>query len=345
LNHPLINSVIQFLVNTTPGLVILILVGFFDALFIGLVLTRKTTKHIVEDLGLARHVLVTWFIVPFFWGYILLLKGTGRIVVTVNGTIPWEEDRLAFVGNHAMRKLQDTFLMPIIIFNLNPDRVGNPIRYFPFTMADTENFFDSRFFKWLVGRFFLISVNRTKNLMAGAKSVLEACKKRWAEYSGSLITNIEGTRTQKAKKLIISKKGSRLGEPTRGIAMLALETNTPMIPYWGRIVEVSYRSFSVEGLILAPIWKLIGWLLKRRWRKIGFYESRPKACPETVLWGLLELGLNPKIKTYIDINHPKGPVRPRIGRENSRELTQRYVETLLSLGDYQLERIEGSRKK
>ncbi len=345
MEHPLINSIVFFLFYTHPGQAILFLIVFFEALFIGLVSVRRTTRYIGEDLGLARHILTTWFLIPFFWSYILILRKSGKIVITVNGSIPWEEDRLAFVGNHAMAKLQDTFLMPMCIFLLKPVRMRNPIRYFPFTVADTTNFFNSNFFRWLVGTFYLVPVDRTAGLITKTKNVLDICEKRWREYSGSLIANIEGGRTQSATKWIFGEKGSVLGEPKRGIAMLALKTNAPMIPYWCRIVDVSYRKISFKGLVLKPTWGLIERICKNRWQKLGFHESRPKACPETVLWGLLELGLNPSIKTYIDINSFEGSVRPRIGEENSRELTQRYVKILLSLGDYQLDKIERSGKK
>jgi len=378
LKHPLVTWLLTLLIAF-----LIFAAAVFDALFIGLILVRGTTKYLVEDLGLARHILVTWLIVPFFWVYILFLIIIGKLEITVNSPIPWSEERLIFVGNHAMAKLQDTFLMPIIIFLISlidqfrslvrfpwseeqlafmdkramaklkdiiliviiiffGGKLRNPIRHFPFSMADDINFFQSKFFQWFIGTFSLIRIDRTVDWTMKSKKVLEECEKRWMEYSAmSLIGNIEGGRTENANNWITSAGGSKLGAPTRGIALLARKTNTLAVPYWGRIINVPYREFSGQALV----WKLCGWIFRREWRKMGFYDARPKACPKIVLWGLIEIGLNPGIKVYIDINHPEGLVRPRIGQENSRQLTQRYVSALLSLGDHQLERIEGSRKK
>jgi 1-acyl-sn-glycerol-3-phosphate acyltransferase len=321
------------------------LFGLFAFFVAGLVFLRRTTKHLIEDLGLARHILITWFVVPFFWAYFLLLQKTGKLIIIVNSPIPWSETKRVFVGNHAMPKLQDTFLIPVIIFFLNVANIANPIRFFPASVADKKNFFDSRFFQRFAGKYFLVSVDR-KTIEAGdgkmyAGQVIKECEKRFEMYSGSLITNIEGGRTQSAENLIISRGGSELGEPTRGFALLALKTNVPIIPYWCREINISYRRFSPQAII----WRLLGKIFRKQLQRIGFYESRPEASPRTILWGLLELGLNPGVRTYIDINHPDGFVRPVVGEENSRQLTERFVKVLLDLGDRQLGRIEEGRKK
>lgn len=324
---------------------LVILLGLFASLVSGLVLERRTTKYLVEDLGLARHILITWFISPIFWFYFLFLQRIGKLIITVNSPIPWNEKKKAFVGNHSMKKLQDTFLMPVILFFLNIGNILDPIRFFPFTMADKKNFLDSKFFRRFAGKYFLVSVDRTAIRTAGRKmssrDVIEECKARLRDYSGSLITNIEGGRTQSAENLIFGEGGSELGEPTRGFALLALEMDIPIIPYWCREVNVSYWRFSPQAIF----WKLLERIFRKQWKRIGFYEPRPEPLPRTVLWGLLELGLNPGVKAYIDINHPDGFVRPAIGKENSRQLTERFVKVLLNLGDCQLKRIGKGRKR
>lgn len=337
----LINSVFHFLIFTHLGQIVLILVGLFDIVFVALVLTRRTTKYIIEDLGLARHILVTWFIVPVFRIYFWLLERTDKLKIAVDAPIQWEEKRLIFVGNHAMPKLQDTFLMPVIIFFLNPGNLTNPIRYFPFTIADEANFFKTKFFQLFAGTYYLELVDRTADGKMRARSFLEEWKKRLTEISVWLIANIEGGRTQSAKAWLTSEKGSRLGTPIRGIAVLSLETNTTVVPYWGRIVNVPYRRLSPQALF----WKFLERVFKKPWQEMGFYTDRPRPCPPTVFWGLMELLFNPGVKVFIDINHPAGPVSPLVGEENSRQLTARIAKTLLSLGDYQLNRIERSRKK
>ncbi|MEK7503571.1 MAG: hypothetical protein AAB577_01170 [Patescibacteria group bacterium] len=336
----MVSSVLHFLVGTPLGVTILVVAGLFDLLFIGLVIARRTTKHIIEDLGLAWHGLMVWFVVPFFRLYFWGLQQLGKIVITINSPIPWEEKHLAFVGNHAMPKLQDTFLMPPIIFFSNISKIRNPIRYFPFTMADETNFFSSKFFQWFVGTNFLISVDRTTVGIRRFKSVLKECKKKVVGYSGILIANIEGGRTQSAKKWIESPGGSKLGEPTVGVAILSLESNIPIVPYWGRIVKVSCYRFDPDVLF----WRLLEKIFSKQLRGVGFYEDRPKATLVMVFLGLAELLLNPEIRVIIDINHSAGVIRPMAGQENSRQLTERIAQTLLDLGDHQLNKIERSRK-
>jgi len=319
----------------------LIALGLFGFLVIGLVLARRTIRYLIEDLSLARHLIMSWFIAPVFRIYFLLLEISGKLQVTVNAHIPWEEKRLVFVGNHAMPKLQDTFLMPPIIFYRNLSKLRNPIRYFPFTIADEGNFVKNRFFRYFAGPHYLESVNRTAIGKMQAKSVIEGWKKRLMEISSFLIANIEGGRTQSAESWIFSKNGNKLGKPTRGIAILVLETNSTVVSYWGSIVNVPYWKFSPQALF----WKFLERIFRKYWQKIGFYTARPKPCPQTVLWGLIELLFNPGIKAFIDINHPSGPIRPKVGEENSRELTARIATALLEIGDYQLDRIQKGRKK
>lgn len=341
MEHPWINAVAHFLLFTSVGQAILILSGFFDFMCVVLVLTRRTTKHLVEDLGLARHILVVWFLAPIFRIYFWFLEGAGKLVITVNSPIPWEEKCLEFVGNHAMPKLQDTFLMPIIIFFQEIKKLRNPIRYFPFYMADETNFFSHWFFQYFMGTHSLISVDRSVAGKMRAKSVLKECREKVVGYSGILVNNIEGGRTQSAKSWIESPRGSRLGEPTRGAAIFSLENRMPIVPYWGRIVSVSCMRYTPQALF----WKLLELIFKKEWRKIGFYEARPKASPGIVFWGLAELLLNPGVKAFIDINHPSGAIRPMAGGENSRQFTKRIAQIMLDVGDGQLDRIERSRKK
>lgn len=282
--------------------VFLMLVAF---LVVVLAVRRGTTKRLIEDLGLARHILVSWLLVPLFRIYFWLLEKLGKLKISVNSPIPWEEIKLIVAANHQMPKMQDTFLLAIIIFFLRPQNYLNPIRFFPLSTADEANFMNSWFFR-IIGTGSLISVNRNRS----GPSVIEKSRERFEEYGGIEIFYVERGRTKTAIRKNRVKKWTTaegkelvLGRLGLGAAELALKTNTPIIPLWGQITGD---------------------------------DSYPKASPRIVLLGLLELLLKPKVKAFIDINHPSGPLRPMIGKETAQDLTKRLETALFETGEYQL---------
>lgn len=298
--------------------ILLIVLCLFVSLIVILVLVRGTTRRLIKDLGLARHIFVTWFLAPFFRAYFWLLEKLRKVQVRVNSPIPWEEPSIIVVANHGMPKMQDTFLLPVIIFFDKPKNYFNPIRYFPKSTADEVNFVKSWFFRLIVGDERLISVNRNLKNKVVSRSPLsiEEAKKDFEEYGGIEIIYIEGRRTKTAIgrgriKKWVAPEGEELilGRPGLGAAKLALETNTPIVPVWGMI----------KG-----------------------DNSYPQASVWVVLLGLLELLFNYKVKAAIDINHPAGPIRPKPG-ETLRELTQRIEDALFEVGGGQLKRLKSKR--
>jgi len=277
---------------------------FFSILVIGLLIARRTINKLAEDLNYARHTFVVWFITPVFRFYFWLLEACGKLRVNVSGSIPWDEERLIFAGNHPLPKLQDTFLVPIIIFYFQFKHYLNPIRYFPVTTADETNFGKSPFFA-VFGKTYMVAVGRSLIRIKGKS--LEEIKKRSDECGGGISVFFpEGGRTTSAEKnkkeLRESLEGNKLATPLeKGAARLSLDTGAPIIVFWS----------SISG-------------------------DEPPAKPHTltVLRGLVELLLNPKTKLILDFGHPNGPLRPKAGEE-LREFNQRIEDALLELGDYQ----------
>lgn len=301
----------------------ILLVAFglmFLSLVILLVLIRgkSSTKRLIEDLGLARHIWVSWLLVPLFRIYFWLLEKCKKLIIEVNAPIPWTEKILIFVANHQMPKMQDVFLLAVIIFFLRPLNFLNPIRYFPRSTADEANFVNSWFFR-VIGARSLISVNRSSNRKRYRESVLEPIKQQLEEQGGGiLIFYLEKGRTQTAirRGIFTTRKSSsgeelKLGRLAMGAAELASEMNAPIIPCWGRI----------EG-----------------------DNSYPKASPLVVIRGLVELLFIPGRRAYIDINHPSGPLRPHLGQETPKELTQRIENALFEIGDHQSIRLRKGKR-
>ena len=295
--------------------ILLLAIGllFFSILVIGLLIARRTINKLVEDLNYARHTFVIWFITPIFRLYFWLLEALGKLCINVSGSIPWDEERLIFAGNHPLPKLQDTFLVPIIIFYFQFKHYLNPIRYFPVTTADKTNFGKSPFFA-VFGKTFIVAVDRS--LIKAKGRSLKEIKKRSDECGGGLSVFFpEGGRTTSAEKnkkeLRSSPEGNKLATPLeKGAARLSLDTGAPIILFWS----------SISG-------------------------NDPPAKPHTltVLWGLVELLLNPKKKLILDFGHPNGPIKPETG-EDIKELNQRIEDALLELGDYQTKRSRRGRK-
>ena len=298
--------------------IFLLLIGLllFSALIIGLIVIRKSGKRLKEDLSYAKQAFVLWFVSPLFRLYFWLLEITGKLRINLNGSIPWDEEVLIFAGNHPMPKLQDTFLVPIIIFYLQSKHYLNPIRYFPVTLADKKNFGTSKFFA-IVGRNYIIEVDRTLVDIKGKVSrTYEKIKKRVEEFGGGIfVFYSEGGRTASAEKygktIRESPEGNKLATPLgKGAAHLSLDTGAPIILFWS----------SLSG-----------------------NEPSAKPNPITAIAGLIELLLNPWKKAMVDIGHPDGPLRPEEG-ENVEELSQRTEDSLLELGDYQTRRSRRGKK-
>lgn len=280
---------------------------FFSILVLGLLIARRTINKLAEDLNYARHTFVVWFITPVFRFYFWFLEALGKLRINVSGSIPWNEERLIFAGNHPMPKLQDTFLVPIIIFYLQFKHYLNPIRYFPVTTADETNFGKSPFFA-VFGKTFIVAVDRSLIRIKGRS--LEEIKKRSEECGGGLsIFFSEGGRTTSAEKnkkeLRESLEGNKLATPLeKGAAKLSFDTDAPVVLFWS----------SISG-----------------------DDPPAKPNPLTVLRGLIELLLNPRTKLILDFGHPNGPLRPKTG-EGLGEFNQRIEDALLELGDYQTKR-------
>ena len=288
---------------------------FFSVLVIGLVIARRTINKLIEDLNYARHTFVVWFITPFFRLYFWLLESRPlrKLRINVSGPLPWDEERLIFVGNHPMPKLQDTFLVPIVIFYLQFKHYLNPIRYFPITTADETNFGKSPFFA-IFGKTFIVAVDRRSMILKGKS--LEEVKKRSRECGGGLsIFFPEGGRTGSAKKhnkhLRESLEGNKLATPLdKGAAKLSLETGAPIVIFWSNI---------------------------------GGEDPPARPATPTVLKGLAELLFNPKMKLIVNIGHPAGPLKVKPG-ETVKELNRRIEDALLELGDYQTKHPRKGRK-
>ena len=283
-----------------------VLLGLFLILVFVLIFTRRTTKRLVRDLGLARHVIQTWFFVPFFRLYFWFLQKRNKLQIYVNSPIPWEEN-VIIAANHSMPKTQDIFLLPIIIFFLRPQNYLNPIRFFPKTTADEANFVRSWFFK-LIGTESLVTVNRS----GSSSSPIERVKERFEEYGGILINFVERGRTQTAILKNRAKKWTTadgqeltLGRLGLGAAKLATETNSPIVLVWGQITGDN---------------------------------SYPKISPRVAILGLLDLLINPKVNVKIDIGHPSGVIRPLPG-ENLSQLTKKIETALFETGEHQIKRL------
>ena len=298
--------------------ILLLAIGllFFSILVIGLLIARRTINKLVEDLNYARHTFVIWFITPIFRLYFWLLEALGKLCINVSGSIPWDEERLIFAGNHPLPKLQDTFLVPIIIFYLQSKYYLNPIRYFPVTTADEANFGKSPFFA-ILGKTYIVAVDRRLIRMKGKNSrTLEEIKKRSEECGGGLsIFFPEGGRTASARKhnkgLRESLEGNKLAIPLeRGAAKLSFDTNSPVVLFWS----------SISG-----------------------DDPPAKPNPLIVLRGLAELLLNPRTKLIVDIGHPDGPLRPK-AEQTLKEFNQEIGDALLELGDYQTKRFRRGKK-
>lgn len=288
------------------SLVCVLLLGFLLFFTIITVSTRRTTKYLISDLGLARHILLTWFFVPLFRLYFWLLQKMNKLQIQVNSPIPWEQD-IVFASNHPMPKTQDIFLLPVSIFFLRPRNYLNPIRFFPKTTADENNFGKSWFFQ-LVGKEFLVSVNRSGK----SSSPVEKEKKRFEEYGGISINFVERGRTQTALMKNRAKRWTTangqelfLGRPGLGAAKLSLETNSPIVTVWEQITGDN---------------------------------SYPRVSPKIAVWGLMELLVKPKVKVKIDIGHPDGILRPLSG-EKLLGFTKRIETALFETGEHQLKRL------
>src|SRR4030042_1925364 len=152
-------------------------------LVVVLIIVRRTLKKLAEDLSYVRHTFVVWFIIPLFRLYFFWLELIGHLQIHVNGSIPWNEERLIFVGNHPLPKLQDTFLIPIVVFFLQARHFLNPIRYFPVTTADEINFGKSPFFV-IIGDTFIVRVSRNMVRIKGKQSATLGEIKRRSRESG-----------------------------------------------------------------------------------------------------------------------------------------------------------------
>jgi|GEM_PF-4454129 len=274
-----------------------------------LIALRRTISKLEEDLNYIRHTFVIWFITPLIRLYFWLLERFGKLRININGHIPWEGGKLVFVFNHPFAKLQDTFLLPIIIFYLKFNHYSNPIQYFPVLVAD-QSFGNSPLFE-IIGKTFFVTVDRSMLKKTSRRSLtLEELKRRFQECRSIYAVFFpEGGRTLSAERhrkiLRVSQEGSKLATPLeKGAAKLALDIDAPIIVGWSS-GEISKRLF--------------------------------RARPTVIILGLLELLFDPRLRLKIDIGHPSGPLRPAPG-ESTFDLTQRIENKLLELGDYQSKR-------
>lgn len=293
-----------------------IFLGLFILWFVAVASISRSSRQFVEAFDLSRHILLTWIIVPFVRLYFCFLERLGKIKINVNGTIPWEEGFI-IAPNHPMEKLQDTFLLPVLIYFLRPKNLSNPIRYFPVSASDHTNFAESLFFK-VVGPRYLISIRRNNGFcIRQAQKTIEEMK---GQYSEIVLLNPEYGRTLRAivdkryKELNMPEGKLYLGRLKMGVAELALQTGKPIVPVWSKLLgDDSYSKVFKDHYV------------------------PPKASPEMVIKGLAELLFDKKKKVYIEIGHPEGPIRPT-PEETPQALTQKLEDSLFEVGTLQLKR-------
>ena len=297
--------------------IFLLLIGLllFSALVIGLIIIGKGVKRLKEDLSYARYVFIIWIATLLLRLYFWLLEITGKLRININGPISWDEKVLIFAGNHPMPKLQDTILIPIIIFYLQSKHYLNPIRYFPVTLADRMNFGISILF-FIVGKHCIIEVERSFiDVKSKISRTYGEIKKRIKECGGGIFVFYpEGGRTASAEKygktIRESPEGNKLAVPLgKGAAYLSIETGAPINLFWS----------SLSG-----------------------NEPLAKPYPGTAFWGLLELLISGK-RLILDVGHPDGPLRPKAD-EKLDDYNQRTENYLLALGDYQTRRSRRGKK-
>lgn len=296
---------------------LVIFLGLFILWFVAVASISRSSRQFVEAFDLSRHILITWLIVPFIRLYFWFLERLGKIRVNINGTIPWEEGFI-LAPNHPMEKLQDTFLLPVLIYFLRPKNLANPIRYFPVSASDHVNFADSFFFK-IAGPKYLISIKRNNGFsIQQAQKTIEEAKN---QYSQILLLNPEYGRTLRA---IVDKRYREMETPSGklylgrlklGVAELSLQTGKPIIPVWSTLLgDDSYSKVFKDHYV------------------------PPKASPEMVFKGLAELLFDRKKKVYIEIGHPQGPIKTE-SEETSEQLTERLERLLFEIGILQLKRL------
>ncbi len=336
---------LYFLVQILPYF-ILVVFGValsFVLFFIADVIARRKfdIKQFVEDLRLARHILIVWFIVTFLDGYLLFLQLLRKLKVHINGKIP--EGKWIAAGNHPDLMLRDVFVVPIKIFFLKWKYFLNPLKWFPRTVADVNNYIKSWFFQ-VIGDVSLVGIDRGNGKSNGKNNSRKNRRtwklfkplefvKNFRDNGGIQIFNIEAGRTTTAintgefETVVVGEDILVMGKPTPGAAWLSKLTDAPIVPYFIRIkggaLELGIKDFlatrSQSGEQTEPFFK------------------NPKASPSLGWRGWIQLLIDPRLSMELDIGLPTGPLMP-IKEESLEEYTQRLYRAIFEVGKIQLQR-------
>ncbi len=194
---------------------------------------------------------------------------------------PHGEGGVLLVPNHP--SLIEPFIMIALFVRallINPKKLG------PYTIADDNNFVSSPLCWPVKSHLFPIIRKENKSAEETAKNVLSIEKAELTlKNGGNVLIFAEGTRSYKAKEVLTSPAGSRIGKLQGGLAVLVTRSKPKTVPVW---VEIKW------------LWKItIGKKMYRFPRKvlvnigdpIRFDDrARPKAVLGTLETTLLELG-------------------------------------------------------
>ncbi len=331
-----------------------------------------------DDLGLARHIFVVWFFIapflqiiclwllqipipilpiPYLWElrayangriplpFNLSIPTLKKLTIHKNGKIP--KGKWIGTGNHPDEYLSDVILVPIASFSLKWRYLLNPLKWFPRTFADVQNYGKTTFFSTIIGDRFLIHVDRGNGSGNGEglqnsekrQSIIKSKKsiKHFRENEGILLSNIEGRRTTtalNAGEFDIKSIGEDIlvmGKPEDGTAWLSKFTNAPVVPYY-----IQIRGGELD--------RIKDFLADRNQGKIteNFFNN-PKASIGSGFQRLLQLFRDPKITVSLEIGLPLGPLIP-LKEESREDYTQRIYRAIFEVGEIQLRRSKKTSK-
>jgi len=135
---------------------------------------------------------------------------------------PHRQDNLILVSNHP--SLLEPFLLPALFFR---EYLFHPLKFAPWSTPDRGNFYNRWYWFWLRPRVIPISRNNRQDETRGFLQMIEIISS-----GGIIILFPEGGRTFKAKEVLLSEGGKKLGRLKKGIGLLALRTGAEVLPVW-----------------------------------------------------------------------------------------------------------------